>query len=200
MKLWTVQSKEVLHEINISGVYTPDFNSYYYKNHYFKNTYKYILDIYNMNIYSKYTRGKRAKGLIFGITKFEDNLVESYEDYYNTLIEFDHSGITKGLPEHYLLELEIDDDKLLNIDFFRYSDVLFYLDIEPDITEANKFKDIMFTENDSGIERLVQSNYHKITKNSIVNIYPALIQVENNNIIESSCEYLNYFKHVLLRK
>ena len=211
MKFWTFQGLGVLLELHKNGIYKPDFTTEYYKNNcYRKNSYNYILNLYNNKF------NQTNKGLIFGLSECMGNKILTLDDYKNTLKFINGWGFSSAAKETYLLELDIpvDEEILMPIDFYRFCSLIDLMDINPEdqdniaydnisLIEHNKIH--LFESNISNIKgyeniyQLKQVHFPYTKKEYITNIYKGIEYHERESFIESDCEYLKYFKQILLK-
>lgn len=210
MKFWTHQGLGVLVELRSEGVYYPKFKEIF-KHKYFKEdqkkyAYGYALKRYlaiNKNHISNEELHK-AKGLIFGLSHFWSSKIETYEDYkFLTLNEW-KNGLFSCADDEYVLELEINkpEELFLPIDFYIFSDLIFFSsdECDKDFKRVNRLKKNLLKPNCGNDYELRQYHNHCITTNMIKGIYPAVdLDIENKKLCESKCQYLKYFRQTLIK-
>jgi len=214
IKFWTFQSKHTMEELCKTGRYYPDFDkTCQYESR--RSSYDYILDIYNVNSYTDFNnnifRGKRFKGLVFGITEYDGNPINNYIEYSNDILNFEIPGVSSCCDDIYVLELELPDDTpLLSVDFYKFADLIYYynnkdikrintIDLDLDLIKECLFDFELNEKNDK--HKLLQSHIAYIDKRYIKNIYPGVdFKVRGHKRIKTTaiCNKLEYYKKRLL--
>jgi hypothetical protein len=207
IKFWTYQNILTLEELVRQGIYYPDFNKTCINKHQ-RFAYNHILVVYK----ALHPDINNINGLVFGITEYDFKPILNLNDYENTISNFGASGTYCAKDEYYLLELELDmdEDKIMPIDFYKFSDLIYYTGIEigtkqldginfdSEIVKGDLFKP-------NGINNtyeLKQSHLPYIHKSMIKNIYPSIGYTLSSNIVYkkeySKCSKLEYYKDKLL--
>ena len=131
MKFWTFQTKERC-ELLFKGIpIVPDWSKPQPIKGCSMEAYRYILDRYNHKFNSHDT------GLIFGyVADTWEEVVKKYKDAGSP------SGAMFPEETHVLLELELPDYfPIMEIDFYRFSDLMFYMEFgfDDEVVEAKKW-------------------------------------------------------------
>ena len=191
---WTFQHKHVLTELEKYNIYFPNFEKSC--NDIKKNAYMYILSKYIYNLNDDKLRGRRLNGLVFGLTEYNEVPIKTYNDYCNAIKNMNASGISSSEDNMILLHLKVNYNKqnLLPIDFYRFSDLIYYSSIEGNTYELdgvnpdiNIVKRDLFKPNGEKFE-LIQSHLPYISKDMINDIYPAVEYIDGE-FIKSNLKY-----------
>lgn len=166
MKIWTYQSKYTMDKIVKEGIYKPSFKD---GSSFAKETAK-SYNILKCDYEEK--NNLRCEGLVFGLSRYDYKVIETFEDYKQTLKNSGVCGCSTVNPDYYLLELDVPIYiETLNCQFYNFSDLISFLDRE----ELINRKDLISTLDNLYIDEacidLVQSHVHYIDKSMIKGIY-----------------------------
>lgn len=142
LNLWTFQRIELVESLVSSGILIPDFLNN-------KIIAGDSIDAYNY-ILSKYKRisNIECKGLIFGLVgNSKYHIVDSYDTLYNMLDSVGRPGGSYFSPStHKLIHLQLPDNTIIMpIDFYRFSDLLYFMSDDGKYDSDNIDRDIQIS-------------------------------------------------------